>query len=58
MFALNAATWIVIALLVPFWWGGILLVLAMLASLSPWWQTRVSQLFDRIEQTHDRAVAS
>jgi hypothetical protein len=49
MFALTTATWIGIALLTPFWWGMGLLVLALLASVSPWWHTRVSRLFDRLE---------
>ena len=54
MFALNTATWIAIALLTPFWWGMGLLVLALLASLSPWWHTRVSRLFDRLEHTQEQ----
>jgi hypothetical protein len=52
MFALNTGSWIAVALLVPFWWGMGLLVVALLGDVSPWWRVRATGLFDRLEGTH------
>lgn len=61
MFALNIGTWIGVALLVPFWWGMGLLVVALLGDLSKWWRVRASRLFAQLEGTHsgpaERAAA-
>jgi hypothetical protein len=57
---MDTATWIVIALLAPFWWGLALLLLALLGDVSPARRARVSRLFDRLEsreQPMERAVS-
>lgn len=46
---MDTATWIVIALLVPAWWGLALLLLALLGDVSPGRRARMSRLFDRLE---------
>jgi len=51
MSALNTGTRIAFALLLPFWWGMGLMVLAVLADVSPRWRPRVSRLFDRLDRT-------
>ena len=51
MFALNTAAWIAIALLVPFWWGLGLFILASLGDVSPRWRPHVSRLLDRLGRT-------
>jgi hypothetical protein len=47
MFASNFSTWILVALLTPFWWGMGLLVVALLGDLSAWWHVRASRLFNQ-----------
>ena len=53
MVTLDTVSWIAIALLVPFWWGMSLLVLAVLGDLSSWWRPRVSRLFAWLERTRE-----
>jgi hypothetical protein len=47
----NAAVWIAVALLTPFWWALGLFILALLGDMSPAWRPRVSRLFDWLERT-------
>ncbi len=54
---MDTARWIAIALLVPFWWGLGLFVLALLGSVVPGWRARVSRLFDRLESREGRMEA-
>ena len=46
---MDTATWIAIALLVPFWWATGLFVLALLGDVSTRWRAPVSRLFDRLQ---------
>ncbi len=46
---MDTAKWIAIAMLLPFWWGLGLFVLALLGDLLPGWRAPVSRLFDRLE---------
>jgi hypothetical protein len=41
---------VTLALTAPFWWGMGLLLLALLAELTPEARARVSRLFDRLER--------
>ncbi len=54
---METARWIAIAMLVPFWWGLCLLVLALLGDLLPGWRARVSRLFGRLEGREGRMEA-
>jgi hypothetical protein len=58
MFAWNTGTRIAFALLVPFWWGMGLMVLAVLGDVSPRWGRRVSHLFDRLDRTRGESPKS
>ena len=50
---MTTATWILIAMLTPFWWGMGLLVMALIGDLFPSPRSRVSRLFHRLERTRD-----
>ncbi|MGE5814469.1 MAG: hypothetical protein ACM36C_08285 [Acidobacteriota bacterium] len=50
MFASNPAASIAVALLIPFWWGLGLFILACLGDVSPWVRPHVSRLFDWLER--------
>jgi hypothetical protein len=56
MIPMTASTWIMAALLTPFWWGSGLLVLALLGDVSPWWRVRDSRLFDRLERPREEPM--
>ena len=55
---MQTATWIMIALLAPFWWGLTLAALALLGDVSPAWRARVSRLFGRLEGVEDPMKAA
>jgi len=44
----TIAMWITVLLRTPVWWALALLVLALLADLSPVWRPRVLRLFARL----------
>ena len=50
---MTTATWILIAMLTPFWWGMGLLTVALIGDLFPWSQARVSRAFNQLERTQD-----
>jgi hypothetical protein len=52
MFAFNTATWIIIVLLAPFWWGLGLLLLAWLGDVVTAWRGPVLRLLERLDRTH------
>jgi hypothetical protein len=58
---MTPATWITIALLMPFWWGLGLFILAWLGDVSPAVRRRVSRLFEwlrrRAESPNELAVS-
>jgi hypothetical protein len=54
---MQTATWIVIALLAPFWWAVGLLLLALLGDVSTRWHAPVSRLFDRLQGTRAEPVS-
>jgi hypothetical protein len=58
MFESSAVTWMFVALLVPFWWGMGLLVLALLGDMSPRWRVRISRLFDRLDRMREEPPKS
>jgi hypothetical protein len=46
---MTTATWILIAMLTPFWWGMGLLVMAVIGDLFPSFRARVSRPLHRLE---------
>lgn len=50
MFEIDTTALVTLALTAPFWWGMGLMLLALLAELTPEARACVSRLFDRLER--------